>query len=539
MTNPNPKERWASKLGVILVVASSAIGLGNFLRFPGQAAQNGGGAFMIPYIISFLLLGIPICLSEWIMGRMGNRYGHSTPSIFRYYLSGIPLRIASTIALIIPVVIYIYYVYIEAWCLSYAVDFITGSISLAPEGITSGTKEFTSAVVKNADSQFINLTGAHTVGAAFSGRILKYIFICYALNFFLVYLGISKGLEAFAKKAVPLLLICAAIVLVRVITLDGITEGLGFMWNPNWESLKQGKVWVAAAGQIFFSLSVGFGIVLSFSSYLSKKDDVVLSGLSAASVNEFVEVALGGMITIPIGFLFLGAAVSKYGTFGMGFIALPSVFAMMPGGQVFGSIWFFVLFIAAITSSVSMIQPGISFLEEGFGLVRKASVSVLLPFTLATTMLIAYFNKDFLALDLTDFWIGTFLIYILATLQTLIYGWKIGPEAGRKHSEAGALLPLPKFFDFIIKYITPLFLLVIFAVFAYQSLPGYFEKMNPELMQAQALANNKSVEEAKQKAEIARGVFLALLVGIVFFYNVVHFGLKNIERKYPIEPDKS
>lgn len=535
MAEPQQKEQWGSKLGVILVVASSAIGLGNFLRFPGQAAQNGGGAFMIPYIISFLILGLPVCLSEWIMGRMGNRYGHSTPSILRYYLSGLPLRIASTIALIIPVVIYIYYVYIEAWCLSYAADFISGTMSLAPEGIAAGSQQFTDGVVKNADKQFIQLAGANQVGDAFSGRILKYILICYTLNFLLVYLGISKGLEAFAKKAVPLLLICAAIVLVRVLTLDNIGEGLGLMWNPDWSALLQGKVWVAAAGQIFFSLSVGFGIVLSFSSYLTKKDDVVLSGLSAASVNEFVEVALGGMITIPVGFLFLGAAVTKYGTFGMGFIALPSVFALMPGGQIFGSIWFFILFIAALTSSISMIQPGISFLEEGFGLQRRASVGFLLPFTLFFTLMIAYFNKDFLALDLTDFWIGTFLIYILATLQVVIYGWKIGPQAGREHSEQGGLIKLPKIFDFLIKYITPLFLLTIFTVFAYQSLPGYFQKMSPSYMEAMAIKNNLPVAAAIEKAKIARGVFISLIFVIILFFTIVQMGLRNIERRYPIE----
>ncbi|MCB1160268.1 MAG: sodium-dependent transporter, partial [Leptospiraceae bacterium] len=428
MANPNPKEKWGSKIGVILVVASSAIGLGNYLRFPGQAVKNGGGAFMVPYIISFLLLGVPVCLSEWILGRMGNRHGHSTPNILRNFLSGFPLRFASTIAIIVPVVIYIYYVFIEAWCLSYAIDFITGAIQLAPEGIQKGTEAYTRTIVDNASKTFMATTGASETGLSFKGNILYYVLICYVINFSLVYLGISRGLESLAKKAVPILLLSSFIVLGRVLSLDGIEKGLGKMWNPDWSSLLKGEVWIAAAGQIFFSLSVGFGIILSFSSYLGKKDDVILSGISASSVNEFVEVALGGMITIPVGFLFLGATVASFGTFGMGFIALPAVFSLMPAGQLFGAIWFTILFIAALTSSISMIQPGISFLEEGFHLKRRYSVSYLFPFTLFFTLLIAYYNKGFIALDLTDFWIGTFLIYILATIQVILYGWKIGPQ---------------------------------------------------------------------------------------------------------------
>jgi hypothetical protein len=114
---PHPTEGWASRIGLILAVASGAIGLGNFLRFPGQAVQNGGGAFMVPYIISFLILGIPVCLAEWSMGRMGGKHGHSTPFIFKEYLTGVPLKLSGTIGVMIPVMIYVYYVFIESWCL--------------------------------------------------------------------------------------------------------------------------------------------------------------------------------------------------------------------------------------------------------------------------------------------------------------------------------------------------------------------------------------------------------------------------------------
>jgi neurotransmitter:Na+ symporter, NSS family len=528
MTNPNPKEKWASKLGLILVVASSAIGLGNFLRFPGQVAKNGGGAFMVPYLVSFLILGIPVCLSEWIMGRMGGKNGHSSVSIFRTLLGdGKISKISATIAILIPTLIYVYYVFIEAWCLSYAIDFLIGNINLSPENISPISPEYSSEIVKNSKNYFINLTGASMTGKAFETKIIPYTLLCYSLNYFIVYRGLSKGLEALAKISVPLMLISSVFVLIRVLSLDGITNGLGYMWNPDWASLLKGEVWVAAAGQIFFSLSVGFGIVLIFTSYLTEKDDVTLSGITAASLNEMVEVVFGGMITIPVGFLFLGMSVASFGVFGMGFIALPSVFTLMPAGRFFGMAWFFILFLAALTSSVTMLQPGINFLEEGFHFKRKNSITLLSSITFILTMGIIYFNHDFTALDVTDFWVGTMLIYILATIQVLIYGWKIGPARARLESEKGAILILPKFFDFIIKYITPSFLLIILAVFIKQSFFEYYNKMNPYYWEENASLLGVDLVSSVEKARISLGVFVILIIIFILTYIMVNFSIKK------------
>lgn len=539
MSNPNPKERWGSKIGLILVVASSAIGLGNFLRFPGQAAKNGGGAFMVPYLISFLVLGIPVCLSEWIMGRMGGKNGHSSINVFRTLLGNTFLaNVSASIAILIPTVIYIYYVFIEAWCISYAMDFLTGNISFQNPGLSNTSPEYIQEVVKNSSEYFVTLTGATSTGAALVTKIIPYTLFCFAINFFVVYRGLSKGLEALAKISVPILLIFASIILVRVLTLPGIEQGLGYMWNPDWEALKKGEVWVAAAGQIFFSLSVGFGIVLIFTSYLTEKDDVTLSSLTAASLNEMVEVSFGGLITIPVGFLFLGLSVASFGTFGMGFIALPSVFSLMPAGQVFGTVWFFVLFIAAVTSSVTMLQPGINFLEEGFHLKRRTSITILFLITSFFTGGIIYFNKDFIALDTTDFWVGTMLIYILATIQVIIYGWKIGPERARKEAEIGSHLKLPKAFDFVIKYITPTFLIIVLIVFLNQSLMEYVHKMDPEYMVQNAASFQLTEEEAREKAQVSRAVFFIILSLFGFVYYLVRkieFKIKVRKEEHGIE----
>lgn len=522
----HPKEGWASRIGLILAVASGAIGLGNFLRFPGQAVQNGGGAFMVPYIVSFLILGIPVCMAEWSMGRMGGRHGHSTPFIFREYLKGFPLKLSGAIGVMIPVMIYVYYVFIESWCLAYAYYFLTGQMSFgntSPDEITKASSGF-----------FLDLTGARANGESFESPIMIFFMVCFLINFFLVYRGLSKGLEAFAKIAMPIMGICATVILVRVLTLPGIETGLATMWNPDWSKLVEPnewpKVWVSAAGQVFFSLSTGFGIALVFSSFLKKKDDVVLSSLSSASLNEFAEIVFGGMITIPIAFLFLGSLATSFGTFGMGFIALPAVFLQMSFGSFFGGLWYLVLFLAALTSSITMLQPGVLFLEEGFRIGRKKSSSLLFFFTFTLCLPIIYFNKDFTALDIADFYIGTIMIYILASIQIFIFCFKIGVDRGADHANEGSIIPFPKIIRFVLKYITPWFLLIVFLAFCYLNVPEYVLKMDPDYMGSIAEQKGDDIGDARNKAYVARYVLISLVLIFLFLFFLVSKALKNREK---------
>ncbi|MDA8744467.1 sodium-dependent transporter [Rubripirellula amarantea] len=464
-----PKEQWGSRIGVILAVAGSAVGLGNFLRFPGQAAQNGGGAFLLPYFISLLVLGIPLCWAEWTMGRFsGVRGFHSAPGVFSIACRNAKARYLSVFALLIPLVIYMYYIVIEAWCLGYAWNYATGNLMLGadPDAYTGFFNDF---------------VGAEQDGYTFGPgiKLLGFIAITFLVNFVLIYRGVSKGIETFCKFAIPLMTICAICVLCRVLTLprDQVMAGLGFMWNPKPEALLNSQTWLAASSQIFFSLSVGFGVIINYSSYLSKKDDVVLSGLTACSMNEFFEVCLGGMITIPAAFIFLGVSAASFTTFGLGFNALPNVFAQMPAGQLFGFLWFFMLFLAAITSSLSMLQPVIAFLEEGFGLERRASASILGIIALSGTMFVVYFSAGLTALDTFDFWVGTFLIFVLAMVQAVIYGWVFGIKRGAYESSIGAYIKIPTPVHYLLKYIVPVYLGVIFIAFIYQSV---FDSVNAE-----------------------------------------------------------
>lgn len=490
MGNGRPREQWASRLGVILAVAGSAVGLGNFLRFPGQAAANGGGAFMIPYIVALLFLGIPICWAEWTMGRFAGRYGFcSAPAIFGLLGRHSIWRYLGVIGLIIPVIIYMYYVLIESWCLSYAWSYLMGTVDL-------GTDK--SKFAEASADHYLNATGQREDGLMLKGELHQSVvfwLITFTINFVLIYRGLSKGIETFCKFAMPIMALCAIVVLVRVLTLgtpnpdlpeQNVLNGLGFMWNPKaanpgepwWKALGNAQVWLAAAGQIFFSLSVGFGIIINYASYLKRKDDIVLSGLTAASTNELFEVVFGGLITIPAAFVFMGVAVgTSMGSFDLGFKTLPVVFEYMPAGRVFGFLWFFMLFLAAITSSLSMLQPVIAFLEEGLNIGRRASVAILGLITVMGSLFVIYFSKGNVALNTMDFWVGTALIFVLATVEVILFGWVFGAKRGYDAAMEGAQMRMPRVFPFVIKYISPLYLLTVFVFWCKDNLPGEYQKM--------------------------------------------------------------
>ena len=482
-------EAWATKVGVILAVAGSAVGLGNFLRFPGRAAMYGGGAFLIPYFISLILLGIPICWVEWTIGRHGGRAGfNSAPGVFRAIWRSRVSSAFGALAVFVPVVIYMYYVFIEAWCLTYAWLYLTGGI--APGVDQAGYAGYFSGL-------FNTLIGTAADGALFHGLspVMFAVATCFAINFWLIYRGLSGGIEKFCQWAMPALVVAALIVLVRVLALgttnpalpeQNVINGLGFMWNPKplvegggmFSALADPQVWLEAAGQIFFTLSVGFGIILTYASYLKPNDDVALSALTASSANEFCEVCLGGLITIPAAFIFLGAAplVAVVGSsIGLGFHAVPVTFEYLPFGALFGFLWFGLLFLAAVTSSISMLQPAIAFFEEGFGMGRRASMAALGLVTLPGTLLVAWFTKDTVALDVMDFWIGSVGLVVLAFFEVVLFGWVLGAERGLQEANRGSDLRIPPFFAFIIRYVCPLYLALILGGFAYKNFGAQLE----------------------------------------------------------------
>lgn len=494
-TDPPPKKphivasnalgqpRWTSKLGVVLAVAGSAVGLGNFLRFPGQVAANGGGAFMIPYFVALILVGIPLGWAEWTMGRRAGRRGlHSAPAVFGQLGRQRGWAYLGALGIVIPMIVSFYYSFVEAWCLHYTWHYLTGGLGIDPSApITEQT-----AAAANLHAA---VSGTHAHGELWSlsnGTLVAWL-VAFTLNVVFVTRGLSRGIEKVCLYAMPAMAVCALIVLVRVLTLGtpdadhperSVVNGLGFMWNPDFSALANPQTWLRAAGQIFFSLSLGFGVIINYASYLQSKDDVVLSGLTASSTNELFEVTFGGLITVTAAFVFLGAsgaaAAVATGSFGLGFTTLPVVFAQMGSyGNWIGAVWFFMLFLAALTSSLSMYQPVVAFFQEAFDWSRERAALLMVVCCSAGSLSVMYWTRGGAFWGTLDEWVGTFLVFSLAAIEILLFGWVLGVDEGLTDAHVGAKIRIPRWYRPVIKYVAPAFLLLVFAAFCWVNLPNW------------------------------------------------------------------
>ena len=576
-------ENWNSKLGVILAVAGSAVGLGNFLKFPGLVAEHGGAAFMIAYVVSFFLVGVPISIVEWTLGRRGGAGGyHSATGLLGSICKSKKLAYFGIIGAVLTLIIYCYYIYIEAWCLGYAYHFLMGNISFSS--------------IAESGSFFVDFVGAKNNGDAISfstDSVLIFFLVSFVINFYIIYKGVSGGIEAFCKIAMPTLIIVGIVIVVRMMSLGcvspehperSINQGLGFMWNPVkvelmqradngswqkvqplvgeieiknaqdrvekvnaiakakgepikekieyisiWRQLLNPAIWIAAAGQVFFSLTVGFSAIMTYASYLKKKDDIVLSSISSCSTNEFFEVCLGGMITVPAAVAFFGVAGAigaGLSLFDLGFKVLPLVFFRMPFGEFFGFLFFLLLFVSAITSSISMLFPSIAYLEEATGMTRKASTPLLGLISFFISLFVVYFSKDLKAMDTMDFWMGQVTVYVFAMVQTILFAWVLGAEKGRLLANEGSLLKLPKVYSFIIKYITPVVLLTVFLFWLTNNVLGIFadDDLSPYILDLFGDKPNK-----------VACISVAIIGCVYFFYALILYSSRRYDNWKEVE----
>ncbi len=483
--------QWSSRIGLVFAAAGSAIGLGNFLRFPGVAYLNGGGSFLVPYIICFFLVAIPLYWVEWSLGKMGGSQGkHSAFGIFSVFVKNRFLRsVISALAILVPVGVYFYYALIQSWCLGYFLYYL-GFIDFPNIKDTATASQFFDLITKRNQS-------------GFALSISFYILIAtLTLNFLIIFFGFIKTIEKFCLLAIPLMAVCAFAILVRVLTLGTVDESmpernvwnaLGFMWNPrglsgdeSWiQNLLSPQVWLAAFGQVFFSVSIGFGILIHYASFVKKEDDIALSSLGTASTNGFFEVCVGGLLTIPVIYLFLGENFRADSSFSLGFISMPLVFNQMFMGDFFGLVWFLMLFLAAITSSVSMISPFVSFIEDYFKLSQTASKIVAVVFLSIGNFMVYIFSENLSLLSTLDFWVGTVCIFLLSGLM-LLSGLKyLGVDKIIETLKEGSLIDIPRVVKPLLSFIAPSFFVVIFVGWVVRVLPnqmsGYFSSFESAL----------------------------------------------------------
>lgn len=460
MTTNN--EAWGSRVGLILAMAGNAVGLGNFLRFPVQAVQNGGGAFIIPYLVCFLLMGVPLLFIEWSIGRYGGQFGHhTTPFTFNRMGRASLWKYIGVFGIFSNVAIAAYYCYIESWTMSWVYHSAAGTF-----------KGMDQIDVASFFDNYLNIFTS-TTGIPFEA-VIFFVF-CICLNTWILSRGLSGGVEKVAKIGMPLLIIFGIFLAIKAIFLkagtdgainDG-TVGLNFLWTPEYSSLTNPKVWLAAAGQIFFTLSLGQGSVQCYAAYVNKKDDIALNAMSAGWMNEFVEVVLGSAIIIPISIGYLGIdkviELTSSGGLGLGFRTLPFLFQQW--GTVLsvlaGVAFFGLLFFAGITSSLAMGTPVMSFLMDEFNWKRgKAATGFgfcVLALGLPTVL---FFQKG--VFDEYDYWGGTVSLVMFAMFESVLFAWFFGMKKGWSEITAGADIKVHPVFKYIIKFITPVILIIVF-----------------------------------------------------------------------------
>ena len=455
------REQWASRAGLVLAMAGNAVGLGNFLRFPAQAAQNGGGAFLVPYLVAVVLMGIPLLWVEWAMGRYGGQFGHhSVPGMLDRMGKSRLLKYIGVFGLFTNLTIAAYYCYIESWTLAYVWHSLKGTFRSTPP-----TDFFPAYLGEHAGSI-----------TALPPEATLWFVVALGLNVWILSRGLAKGIELAAKIGMPLLILFGVVLVVRGLTLGtgdpGVVEsplaGLNFVWNPNLSGLGDFNVWLAAAGQIFFTLSVGMGSVHCYAAYVKKDHDIALNAASAGWMNEFVEVILGGSLLIPIATAYLGLSAVQGATkggsgFSLGFLTLPTLFGNWGWfAPIAGSMWFGLLFFAGITSSLAMGQPIMAFLSDEFGTARARGALLFggATFVLGLWCVWLYPGGAF---DEFDFWTGTFSLVVFALLEIVVFAWVFGMEKGWAEITRGADMKVPVIYRWVIPYVTPVFLGVVFV----------------------------------------------------------------------------
>lgn len=435
----NQKAGFSGKIGFILAAAGSAVGLGNIWRFPYLAAQYGGGIFLLVYIVLAVTFGFALMVTEVAIGR---KTGMSAIKAF-----GVLNKKGSFIgvlASLVPMIIFPYYCVIGGWVIKYGTVFITGEGSAAA-----------------ADGYF-----GEFIGSTVSPLIFTGIFIL--LTSLVVLLGVQKGIEKISKLLMPILLVLTIGISVYSLSLDGAMEGLIYYIKPNFSTFSL-KTVIAAMGQMFYSMSLAMGIMITYGSYMQKKDNLE-SSVRSIEIFDTAIAFLSGLMIIPAVFAFSGGDKSALNQGpGLMFVTLPKVFNTMAGGNIVGIVFFILVFFAALTSSISLMETIVSIFMDKFkikrsivcGIVMAASMLIAVPSSLGNGIWsdILILGKDFLSFF--DFLSNNIMMPITALLTCIFVGFVIKTKAVEDEVEISGAFKAKKLYRIMVKYICPVFLIVI------------------------------------------------------------------------------
>lgn len=407
-TQSQRRETFSSRWVFILAAIGSAVGLGNIWRFPYVAYENGGGAFLLPYFIALLTAGIPLLFMDF---SLGHRYRGSAPLVFRRFHRR--TEFVGWIQVGISFFITIYYAAIIAWAGLYTIKSINQAWGDDPNAYFFG--------------DFLQFDETHTFSTHFVPSITIALALVWIAAIIVLAMGVDEGIGRVSKFFMPLLTVLFIIVVVRALFLDGAVEGLNAFFTPDWAALRNPTVWVAAYGQIFFSLSVGFGIMLTYSSYLKPRSNLTGTGLVTAFANSSFEVLAGIGVFATLGFMAMnqGVGVDEVATSGIGlaFIAFPAVINEMPFGALFGVLFFGSLTIAGFTSLFSLFEVVVSAAKDKLDLPRKTTAVATGVLMAAISLVLFSTTSGLASLDIMDKFTNNVGIVAIALIAIVVIDW--------------------------------------------------------------------------------------------------------------------
>lgn len=433
--------KFSSRLGYVLAVAGSAVGLGNIWRFPYLAAKYGGGIFLLVYLILTVSFGYVLIVSETALGRMTQK---SPIGAFKSFGQGIWYKIGGWINTIIPILIVPYYSVIGGWVIKYFVEYIKGNVNTLAQ-----------------DNYFNNF-----ISDSFN---VEFWFIIFALFAFITILGgVKNGIERSSKIMMPILVVLAIMVVIYSVTRPGAIEGVKYFLIPNFEDFSIMTI-VAAMGQMFYSLSIAMGILYTYGSYLEKDVDIEKSTKQVELFDTAIAI-LAGLMVIPAVFAFsTEAAESLQAGPSLMFITLPKVFASMGAGTIAGILFFLLVFFAALTSAISLLETSVSSLSQQFHISRNKAIVIMAFVMLAfgTTSCLGYGVWDFISifgmafLDFYDFLTNSIMMPIAALATCILIIKVVGFQKIIDEVKISSPFKREKMYVFFMKYLASFFLIII------------------------------------------------------------------------------
>ncbi|HIF9441397.1 TPA: sodium-dependent transporter [Photobacterium damselae] len=453
------REQWGSRAGFILAAVGSAIGLGNIWRFPYMAYENGGGAFFIPYLFAMLTAGIPFMIMEF---TLGHKLRSAAPRAFaklggKYeWLGWFQVFIAAVIA--------VYYVAVIGWAISYL------GFSFKQSWGSDTNAFFFSEYLKLGEHSPSQLGG-------FQLHIAIPMMIAWAITFAAIYSGVKGGIERASKIMMPLLFIMVLGLITRVVFLPGALDGLNYLFQPDFSKILDAKVWSAAYGQIFFTLSVGFAIMIAYSSYLPSKSDINNNAFMTVLINCGFSITAGVLIFAVLGYMAQEQAkplteVVSAGV-GLAFVTIPAAINLLPAPYILGPLFFLALVVAGLSSHISIIEAVTSAVIDKLNWSRKKAAIVVCGTGFIVSMAFAT-NGGLLLLDLVDYFINNVALLSSCLLELLIVGWLVKIADIRQYANSISDFTIGKWFELCIRFISPTMLAIILVTNLYKTLAeGY------------------------------------------------------------------